>query len=404
MVRPERRSTADLIAAAAIVVVLAIAATVIWWVSDARHTVSRPAAEPAGSRPSAIALPTAVHELWSTPSPATTRPVLVGGVVVTGEGSTMSGRDPRTGAELWSYRRRGELCGVSWVYKYALAVYPDRRGCGQVSAIDGATGQRGPTRSSYADEQVRLTADGTIVLALGSTRLEMWRSDLVRMLSYGELDAPVKPSARRLDSGCTLLSAAAGPSAVSVLESCRDQPGLQLRLLRPGKDEDEPEQRDVPLPTLAADSGARVVAVTDTTTAVYLPTPAPHVDIIDETGTTVSSTALAAPPTAFAVSKPGDVISWWTGDAVLVFDPADLSYRYTVGARDGTGPLGPAALMANRMLIPVTGGVAVYNPATGEYERTIAVDRPADVTAVYPAVSGALILEQRGPTLVALGE
>lgn len=404
MVRPERRTTGDLIAAATIVVVLALAATLIWWVSDARHTVSKPAAEPATSRPSAIALPTALHELWAAPSPATTRPVLVGGVVVTGAGAQMSGRDPRTGAELWSYARGADLCGVSWVYKYALAVYPDRRGCGQVSAVDGATGQRGPTRSSYADKQVRLSSDGTTVLALGATRLEMWRSDLVRMLSFGEIDAPVKPSARRLGSGCTLTSAAASPSAVSVLESCGEQPGLQLRLLRPGKDEDEPEQRDVPLPTLDADSGARVVAVADTTTAVYLPTPAPHVDIIDETGSTIASTALTAPPTAFAVSKPGDLITWWTGDAVLVFDPADLSYRYTVGPRDGAVPLGPAALMANRMLIPVTGGIAVYHPDTGEYERTIPLRRPAEVSAVYPAVSGGLVLEQRGPMLVALGE
>jgi hypothetical protein len=38
---------------------------------------------------------------------------------------------------------------------------------------------------------VELSADGTTVLSAGDTRLEVWRSDMVRMLSYGEIDARV---------------------------------------------------------------------------------------------------------------------------------------------------------------------------------------------------------------------
>jgi len=57
-----------------------------------------------------------------------------------------------------------ELCGVTYVYNYAVAVYPDIRGCGQVSTVDAKTGIRGPSRSSYADPEVRLSADGTTVL------------------------------------------------------------------------------------------------------------------------------------------------------------------------------------------------------------------------------------------------
>ncbi len=89
----------------------------------------------------------------------------------------MEGRDPQTGESAGVYARDRDLCAVSYIYDLAVAVYPDVRGCGQVSAIKAGTGQRGPTRTSYADKQVVVTSDGSAVLSYGPTRLEMWRSD-----------------------------------------------------------------------------------------------------------------------------------------------------------------------------------------------------------------------------------
>ncbi|BCI90568.1 hypothetical protein NIIDMKKI_57740 [Mycobacterium kansasii] len=185
MVKPERRTRGDILAAAAIVVVVAVVAALIWWTSDARATISRPAATPAPNPTPAREVPSTLKQLWSAPSPASRVPVAVGGTVVTGDGRHVDGRDPATGETLWSYARDTDLCGVTWVYRYAVAVYRDDRGCGQVSTIDGSTGRRGPARSSYADPRVRLSSDGTTVLSAGRTRLELWRSDMVRMLSYG---------------------------------------------------------------------------------------------------------------------------------------------------------------------------------------------------------------------------
>src|SRR6202030_1558131 len=152
----------------------------------------------------------------------------------------VQGRDPGTGQARWSYARDSDLCGVSWVYHFAVAVFRDDRGCGQVGTLDGSTGRRGAARSGYADPQVRLSSDGTTVLSAGDTRLELWRSDMVRMLSYGEIDARVKPSSKGLHAGCRLVSAAASSSAVSVFEACGRQADLRLKLLRPAKEEDEP--------------------------------------------------------------------------------------------------------------------------------------------------------------------
>lgn len=137
---------------------------------------------------------------------------------------------------------------VSYVYDLAVAVYPDVRGCGQVSSINGGTGRRGPTRTAYADKQIVLSASGSTILAAGPTRLEMWRSDLVRMLSYGEIDARVKPVNQGVGTGCTLMSAAASDEAVGVLEACRDQKDLRLTLLKPAKEEDEPDTKNILLP------------------------------------------------------------------------------------------------------------------------------------------------------------
>ncbi|MDX1884027.1 PQQ-binding-like beta-propeller repeat protein [Mycolicibacterium sp. 120270] len=403
MVKPERRTKADLMAAAAIAVAVAVVAALIWWTSDARATISSPAAAPVKTPAPAKVVPASLRELWTAPSPKTTAPVLAGGAVVTGDGRQVDGRDPTTGDVLWSYARDLELCGVTSVYNYAVAVYPDSRGCGQVSTIDGQTGTRGPSRTAYADREVALSTDGTTVLSAGENRLELWRSDMVRMISYGALDAKIKPDVPG-PVLCKLTSAAASTSAVSVLEACPDQPDLRLTVLRPAKEEDTPDLKYVPLADVKDDSGARVVAVSETTTAVYVPTPRPSLMIIDETGSTTANLPLPKPasPEA-AATRPGDLVTWWTGDAVLVFSASGMQYRYTVGPVGTHVPIGPATMMAGKLIIPVNDGIGVYDAGTGVNERYIPLRRKPTQSAVVPGVAGSVLLEQRGATLAALG-
>jgi hypothetical protein len=391
------------LAAAAIVVTIAVAAGLIWWSSDARATLSQPAAQPVPALKAASDVPSSLRELWTAPSPKTTRPVLAGGAVVTGDGTQVDGRDPATGAVLWSYARDVDLCGVTSVYNDAVAVYPDDRGCGQVTTIDGQTGRRHYSRTAFADPQVTLSSDGSTVLSTGASRLELWRSDMVRMISYGALDARIKPDVPAQPL-CRMVSAGANSSAVSVLQACPGQADLRLALLVPADDEDEPTTKIVQLPGVPADAAARVIAVSDTTTAVYLPTPNPVVDIIDDTGATIASTALPGPVSAAATAtRAGELVTWWTGNGVMVFDATGLRYRYSVSAMNGQAPVGPATMMAGKLLVPVTSGYDVFEPATGAGQFHIAVTRAPTQTAVVPAVAGSTLLEQRGGTLVALG-
>jgi hypothetical protein len=401
LVRPERRTRGDLMAAAAIAVAVALVIATFWWNSATRATVFRPAAAAAPPVDTAEAVPQALVPAWTAASPMTAAPVVIGSTVVGGEGREMTGRDATTGEQRWLFARDAPLCGVSYVYDLAVAVYPDVRGCGQVSSIKAATGARGPTRTSYADDRVVLSSDGGAVLSAGPTRLELWRSDLVRMLSYGEIDARVKPVNTAVGRGCALMSAAASESAVGVLEICPDSAEPRLTLLIPGENEDEPTAKHVPLPGLAPDSDARVLMVAGTSAAVYLPTPRPQVVVYDDTGTRVSSTPLRSPATVGtvpAVGRAGDYLTWWSGSAVLVFGNR-LDYRYTLDEPGELAPLGPAAMMAGRLLVPVRGGLAVVDPADGAQERLIALAHPPGPGPVLPKVSGSTVIEQRGPAL-----
>ena len=400
---PERRTRGDLLAALTIVVVLAVVAALVWWTSDARATISRPAADPVPALKGAPDVPRTLRQLWTAASPATSRPVVASGSVVTGAGREVDGRDPMTGNVLWTYARDVDLCGVTSVYGDAVAVYPDARGCGQVTTIDGRTGLRHYSRTAYADPTVTLSSDGSTVLSAGASRLELWRSDMVRMIGYGALDARIKPDVPATPL-CRLTSAAASTVAVSVLEACPGQGDVRLALLKPADEEDQPTRKIVNLPGVRVDGGAKVIAVSDTTTAVYVPTPNPAVSVIDDTGTTIASTALATPASPQSrASQAGDLVTWWTGDSVLVFEANGMKYKYTVSAVGGQAPVGPGTLVAGKLLVPVTTGYDVFDPQTGAGISHIDLKRPPEDTAVVPQIAGSTLLEQRGDTLVALG-
>jgi hypothetical protein len=60
-------------------------------------------------------------------------------------------------------------------------------------------------------------------------------------------------------------------------------------------------------------------------------------------------------------------------------------------------------MMAGRLLIPLTTGIGVYDPANGTNERVIAVTHPDGSGPVVPTVTDSKVIEQRGGALVAFG-
>ena len=404
MLAPERRTRGDLAVAVAIVVAIVVAATLVWLHSDARGTTSITAQSPIPAPAAALQVPDRLAELWHAPDGATDTPLTVDGAVVTADDGTVTGRDPQTGNVLWSYQRNMPLCGVASAWHSAIAVYRDRRGCSQVTALDGATGLRKGHRTSAADDSVHVAFDGTYVMSQGPTRLELWRYDLVRTIEYGHVDAPVN-SHSQPRSGCDLLSAASSSSRLTVLERCPDEPALRLTILNPSpKDSQKPEEYGSSTLTniVAAPADVRVLAVSGDRTAVYIDggsSSGPVIATYDGGGKAVAQFPLTAPlaPNA-TIAKVGAAFTLWTGTQLVALR-SDFAPIWAIN-----GALGPGVLMAASVLVPIPGAIAVVDPITGQLRSQIPLDRKGTETApITMAVLGTVVLEQRGKEVFALG-
>lgn len=402
MIAPERRSRRDLAAAAAIVLVIVVVSGLLWGRSEARSTESAPASVPAPALTPATGIPASLIQAWQAPSAATTAPVVVGATVVTADGSQVSGRDPVTGRVLWSYRRDLPLCAATGQWNRAVAVYRTDRGCSDVTSLEGATGARGPQRDSEADPTVSLVGDGTYLASVGSTRMEVWRSDLVRTVEFGRVDAPINPNSQPRP-GCSIRSVASSTQQVAVALSCPGEQSDRLSLLSPAPtDPTKPTEFGS---TLLGGTGARVIAVAGDRTAVYLPGPAPKIGVYNSSATLLSSYPLPDGPAAStphglveSTTSTAAVRTWWTGSAVLALRAGDLSIAWSLPST-----LGPGVETAGQLLVPVPTGLLALDAASGARGNTIPVDRGATSTGpIAVSVAGSVILEQRGSTVTAL--
>lgn len=419
---PERRRRRDLVAAGLVVAVLAGLAVALAATSDGAGTTSRPAAVAVEPPVPAAGAPAAFGPAWTVPSPGTPVPVVAGPAVVTAEGSTVVGRDATTGDERWSYARDLPLCTVGAGFPgvevgRVLAVYAnedpgadeasgDGPYCSEVSMLRGDTGARVGARNPDSRPGTRLLADDTSVLSTGTDHLEVWRSDLVRTLEYGDVPAQEQVG-RQPRPDCTYGSAALGGRRVAVIERCPGEQADRLTVLAADGEDgaEKPEERfSVPLPG----SGATVVAVSEEQVAVALDDPAlpdpSRLVVFDATGTATSVTELDPP--AAAADPPGGVAPtsaddshryWFTGSSVVALDATELALLWTL-----PDALGPPVRYGIDLIVPVPGGVRVVDATRGTPGRLLPVERADPAAPVGLAVLGDVLLEQRGDQLVAL--
>ncbi|GAB0102332.1 hypothetical protein JMUB6875_12990 [Nocardia sp. JMUB6875] len=405
MLAPERRTRADILTAVAIAALVAIATLVVVLTSSVRGTHAETATVDLPAPTTGGTVPTQVKELWRQPDAAAMRSLVVAGVAVTADGGTVTGRDPRSGAAVWSYRRDLPLCSVEVQFGTVIATYRDDRGCSETTLLNSQNGSRVAARSSYMDKQITLWPDGTYVLALGDNRLEMWRSDMVRTLEYGYVDAPVNPHTQpRTD--CRLLSASSAPSRVAVLERCPKDSADRLTVLNPApKDGTVPEEYSSHVLNEAggAVDGARVIAVSDSRIALYLPgtqTTPPVLTIYDVNGNLLATHQLSAPLADDAmVARLSTGFFVFTGENLIALNATTLDPLW------GTQRvLGTPAFMAGQLLVPVADGLAVLDPNTGAQTSRIPLQR-SDYhnEPISLAVSGNIFLERRGGQVYGVG-
>jgi outer membrane protein assembly factor BamB len=393
--------------AAVITVVVAVTAVVMWVTSPHHGTVSRPAAAPVPAPSEPAEVPAGFTEAWHADSAATPAPVVVGPVVITGQGGDVDGRDPATGEVRWSYDRNLPLCTVAAGFRdrgdgRALALYRNGDWCSELTSLHPDTGTRDRQRNPDVHPGTRLVEGGSLVLATGSTYLEVMRSDLVETVEYGDVPTP-RQVGRQPRPQCLSTGFAMTAERLAVLQRCPDERTDRLTVLDPdGAEADKPQEEfSAPL----AVTGATLVAVSEDRVAVALPDP-PRLEVFDRSGAEVGllgidvpARDLARPPAdgVAPVTVDSDRVYWWTGSRTVALDALDLTPVWTL-----PNTLGPGAEYAGRLLVPVPSGVAVVDPVTGRVDRALPVARPDPGAPVASAVLGDRLLEQRGPELVAL--
>jgi hypothetical protein len=327
--------------------------------------------------------------------------VALGDTVVTGAAGTVTGRDPRSGALRWIYHRDRSLCTVAAAFHQVVAVYQRGESCSEVTVLNWANGRRGPQRTGPVPAPTRLIATSDQVATSGGRYLEVWRSDLVRTLAYGQLPTPAQPATQPRPN-CTHGSVALVAGELAVVEQC---PGHRVRLTVQRSDPPDPEQPEVIFSILLPGQQARVVAMSGERVAVALPDPS-RLAVFDGRGREVAEYPLSVPDTDLRGNPPGGVVEttvtttevyWFTGSATVVLDTTDLRPRWT-----HPGSLGAGSEVAGALLLPVPGALAVLDTSTGRQLGALPVNRGAYLGPVSTASSDGVVLEQRGDTLVGL--
>ncbi|WP_454165242.1 Rv3212 family protein [Gordonia iterans] len=412
-IAPERRTRLDLLITAVIVVVTVVIALIVWLGSPARNTELSTAPSEPQTPLLTESLPESFVELWRAPSPVTRTPSIGRATVVTGDGGTVSGRDPETGEVLWHYRRDLPLCAAVAAWpggeNATLAVYRTSRGCSDVTALDSNTGDRKGNRTSDADAQITLSYDRTFALASGDTRLETWGTNLVRGIEYGRIDAPVNPESSPDRSSCRLHSALSGGDRVAVIERCGRDHGYRLSVLSSTLDSDEKvrEWGSALITETAHGAPPVVVSVTSDTVTVYdggadsgSDRPEPVIRTFGADAHQRSARTVSGDVTPPAGSEPvtgNGLVTYWTGRSTVVLDAG--TGEPTVQIADTVGP----GEVATGLLVPVTGAISVRDPANGHELRRIPVDRGGYTGLVSLRVLGPYVIEQRGAEVVVIG-
>lgn len=415
-IAPERRTRTDLIVTALIVTMVVVAGVLVWWTSSARQSHLETATEQVPVQLPAENVPREVTEKWSAPSDVTSVPQITRDSVISAASGTVTAHRLDNGRQVWRYRRDLPLCAAAAGWQggdnSVLTVYRNDRGCSEVMSLRGADGSRHGARSSDADTHTDLSIGTDYALLYGPTRLETWGSNLVRGIEYGRVDAPVNTGVGPDRTGCRLYSALSGADRVAIVERCDGDVGYRLTVLGADQTSDEKIRQwgTRMITTSAGGPAPRVIAATDSAISLY-DGGSDSSDVVDaprgprvRTFTPQAEAGgdhpvagdRAVPDRSRPIIDQG-VISFWTGQSTVVLDASNGSPLFQVA-----GAIGPGAVMAGQLMVPMPGGISVRRAFDGHEEFRIPVDRGDVAGPVSLRVLGDTIIEQRGTEIVAL--
>nr|VDG62560.1 Uncharacterised protein [Streptococcus thermophilus] len=399
---PLRRTRGDLIATAVIAAVCVLLLLIAYFTAPIRQDELAPAAEEFPDAGILANVPNGLAESFTLPDASPSpKPLVVNGLVVTYADNTITATSPEGETE-WTYKRGPELCGMSNAWGNIVAVYRTKIGCGDVVSIKASTGQYVDTRSAISPEQVAVIASNDRVGTVGNngiSRVELWRSDMVRTVEYGELEAPQEPETQP-NPGCTLTSALTRTELLAVTERCEDGTWLRFQKTTP-EDSRKPEMHE----SVSIPEGAYLVAISQDAAAVHDPATS-KVTSYDKDGAELASASvpesnlLADSPIGVADVQTADLphhMSYFDGNNLLLLDPATLAVSTVY-----QGALGTGVAIGGRLLYPSSDGIAVADWDNEKVENVIPVDRGGFTGPVAVASAGPTIVEKRGADVVVL--
>ena len=401
MKAPLRRTRGDLIATGVISAVAVLTLLIAFFTAPIRKDTLTPAAEEVPNGGMLAIAPEALSEGPTLHDDApNTRPITVSGMIVTydKDSGTITSSTP-DGEAKWTYKRGVELCGMASAWDEVVAVYRTNIGCGDVVAIKAATGEYSHTRSAIAPEQVELISSNDRVGYIAPTRTEIWRSDLVRTVEYGEVEAPQEPDFQP-NAGCTRTSALTRKEFFAVTEKCEDGSWLRMQKATP-EDSRKPELHE----SVEIAEGAYLVAIGQEAAAVYDPGSS-KVSSFKQDGQQLASSAvpqsdlLSDSPIGVVKPQVADLphhMTYFDGQNLLLLDPETLEVTTIFGDAIGTG-FGAG----ERLIYPTAQGIAVGNWDSQSVDRVIPVNRHGYTGPVSIGSAGATVVEKRGNEIAVL--
>lgn len=392
---PLQRRRADWIAVGVISLVVVLVVAAAFLTAPIRSTELSSAAHEVEVGPELDTVPGSVSEVARVPdaSPAL-RPVVVDGLIAGLDGTTLRAFTP-AGDEVWAYTRHDELCALASAWGKVVATYHANAGCGDVVAIEGVTGTYAGTRASIAPDEVVSVSSNDRVGTVGIPRTELWRSDMVRTVEYGEVEAEQEADAQPHPE-CNISSALTRTDLFAVTENCHDGTWLRLQDTTP-EDSRQPEI----LANKQFPPGSFLVGIGQTAAAVY-DAQASEFVTVDTSGTEISRTPVPPlgefPPLVEpATADLPHHMSFHDGSRLYLLNPSTLAVTAIF-----EGALGTGVAVGGRLLFPVENGIAVASWDTQRVERIIPVDRGSYSGPVTLNLAGETLVEKRGEELVFL--
>lgn len=455
---------------------LAVAA-VVYLNSDARHVQQHPGSElavvPMTSAPESL------HELWRTTTSGDVAPVVSPyGVVVTGDGHTATALDVTSGDVRWSYGRTNlPMCALvsgdttparitdgSGVHGVLVGYAKDDH-CSEITLLDPRTGEIA-RHGDVPRQRTTITALGAVIVfggpyaaSVAPDLIEVWNSELIRSIQFGDQPTPVKPGTRHL--GCEFTDVALTVIQFATLEHCGQTSSdsrLVINYADPGRmpigkkkewnsfkfepraefDLGEPDARIVGIttdsvtvlvggdaPALVVYGVARAAAPTgtarttgstpaSTTTTSTGTTAASADDDKEPVFTEISRTEIDVPAASIAAadtgtgggSVPGVRITPTTIDGEDRYSVIGDTLVAVLGSGSDThwtmrGVIGRATKVGSQLLVPTVDGIEIVNARTGTPVRTLPIDRAGYTGPVDLGTAGNVVIEVRRSQIVA---